>query len=81
MLWLKNWNLELKVFKTIIVIRFLVLREEYPEAKPKPGDIVRIKSEKLGINNFVRIVETKTVRDKDNIILKQDLTLGDFDRK
>lgn len=57
------------------------MREEYPEAQPKPGDIVRIKSEKLGINNYVRIVETKTVRDKDNVILKQDLTLGDFDRE
>ena len=70
-----------KSLKQSLLLDFLVLREEYPEAKPKPGDIVRIKSEKLGINNYVRIVETKTVRDKDNIILKQDLTLGDFDRE
>lgn len=70
-----------KSLKQSLLLDFLVLREEYPEAQPKPGDIVRIKSEKLGINNYVRIVETKTVRDKDNVILKQDLTLGDFDRE
>lgn len=70
-----------KSLKQSLLLDFIVLREDYPEADPKPGDIVRIKSEKLGINDYVRIVETKTVRNWDNVIIKQDLTLGDFDRQ
>jgi hypothetical protein len=34
----------------------------------------------LGLNVFVRIVEVTCVRDKDNVIVSQDVVLGDFKR-
>lgn len=55
-----------------------MLREAYPEADPQPGDIVQVKSTILGLNDLVRIVEIKTIRDINNVIVKQDVTLGEF---
>ena len=47
---------------------------------PRVADIVKVKHSILGINEFMRIVEVKTVRDAENKIVKQDVTLGDFNR-
>lgn len=58
-----------------------MLREAYPEADPQPGDIVQVKSTILGLNDLVRIVEIKTIRDINNVIVKQDVTLGEFNRE
>ena len=66
--------------KTSISLDFIALNEHYRNAVPKVADIVKINHSILGINEFVRIVDVKTVRDKDNIIVKQDVTLGDFKR-
>lgn len=66
--------------KTSISLDFIALNRHYPNAVPKVADIVKINHSILGINEFVRIVDVKTVRDKDNVIVKQDVTLGDFKR-
>ncbi|HCW9324997.1 TPA: peptidase, partial [Staphylococcus aureus] len=50
-------------------------------ADPQPGDIVQIKSTKLGLNDLVRIVQVKTIRGINNVIVKQDVTLGEFNRE
>ncbi|WP_070978570.1 SGNH/GDSL hydrolase family protein, partial [Staphylococcus aureus] len=70
-----------KSLKQSLSLDFLVLREAYPEADPQPGDIVQIKSTVLGLNDLVRIVEIKTIRDINNVIVKQDVTLGEFNRE
>ncbi|HDM2905708.1 TPA: phage tail protein, partial [Staphylococcus aureus] len=67
-----------KSLKQSLSLDFLVLRESYPEADPQPGDIVQIKSTKLGLNDLVRIVQVKTIRGINNVIVKQDVTLGEF---
>ncbi|EZY60623.1 hypothetical protein V060_02599, partial [Staphylococcus aureus R0294] len=70
-----------KSLKQSLSLDFLVLRKDYPEADPQPGDIVQIKSSILGLNDLVRIVEIKTVRDINNVIVSQDVVLGDFTRE
>lgn len=70
-----------KSLKQSLSLDFLVLRESYPEADPQPGDIVQIKSTKLGLNDLVRIVQVKTIRGINNVIVKQDVTLGEFNRE
>ncbi|WP_279324564.1 phage tail protein, partial [Staphylococcus aureus] len=70
-----------KSLKQSLSLYFLVLRESYPEADPQPGDIVQIKSTKLGLNDLVRIVQVKTIRGINNVIVKQDVTLGEFNRE
>ena len=56
------------------------MRNHYPNAVPRFADIVKVKHSILGINEFMRIVEVKTIRDAENNIVKQDVTLGDFNR-
>ncbi|MGW7931882.1 SGNH/GDSL hydrolase family protein [Staphylococcus xylosus] len=69
-----------KSLKQSISINFLALREAYPEANPKVGEIVKVKSNVLGLNDYFRIIEVVTSRDHDNNIVKQDVVLGDFKR-
>lgn len=66
--------------KISLTLDFITLRKYYPNAIPKIGDVVKVKHSILGINQFMRIVEVTTVRDADNKIVKQDVTLGDFNR-
>lgn len=66
--------------KISLNLDFITLRKYYPNAIPKIGDVVKVKHSILGINQFMRIVEVTTVRDADNKIVKQDVTLGDFNR-
>ncbi|MEJ7174296.1 phage tail protein [Staphylococcus caprae] len=66
--------------KISLTLDFITLRKYYKNAIPKVGDVVKVKHSILGINQFMRIVEVTTVRDADNKIVKQDVTLGDFNR-
>ena len=66
--------------KTSISLDFIVLNDRYPNAIAKVSQTVHIRHAILGLNVFVRIVEVTCVRDKDNIIVSQDVVLGDFKR-
>ena len=66
--------------KRSLTLDFIALRQHYPNAVPRVADIVKVKHSILGINEFMRIVEVKTIRDAENKIVKQDVTLGDFNR-
>lgn len=67
--------------KTSITLDFIYLRTIYKNAIAKTADIVKVKHAILGINEFMRIVDVKTVRDANNVIVSQDVTLGDFNRQ
>lgn len=61
-----------------ISLDFVALRNKFPEAVPKIGDVVRVVDELIGVNDLVRIVEITTEYDVYNRIIKQDVVLGDF---
>lgn len=71
----------LKTTKTSLTLDFIVLREHFKEAIPKVADIVPVKHSIIGINDKVRIVEVETKRDENNRIYKQDVVLGEFNRR
>ncbi|HHW9996058.1 TPA: SGNH/GDSL hydrolase family protein [Staphylococcus aureus] len=76
--------MELVVKKSVtasISLDFVALREHFPEANPKIGDVVRVVDPAIGYNDLVRIVEITTERDAYNNITKQDVVLGDFTRR
>ncbi|MFI3545167.1 phage tail protein [Mammaliicoccus sciuri] len=67
--------------KISLTVDFLLLKEKYPEAKPKPGDVVKAKISKLNINEFVRIIEVKTIRNAKGVITDQSIVLGDYQNR
>ncbi|HDP5852287.1 TPA: phage tail protein [Staphylococcus aureus] len=76
--------MELLIKKSVtasISLDFVALREHFPEANPKIGDVVRVVDSAIGYNDLVRIVEITTHRDAYNNITKQDVVLGDFTRR
>ncbi|EZY43008.1 hypothetical protein V052_02534 [Staphylococcus aureus MSSA-93] len=76
--------MELLIKKSVtasISLDFVALREHFPEANPKIGDVVRVVDSTIGYNDLVRIVEITTERDAYNNITKQDVVLGDFTRR
>ncbi|HDE8323388.1 TPA: phage tail protein [Staphylococcus aureus] len=76
--------MELVIKKSVtasISLDFVALREHFPEANPKIGDVVRVVDPAIGYNDLVRIVEITTERDAYNNITKQDVVLGDFTRR
>ncbi|MFS5069817.1 SGNH/GDSL hydrolase family protein [Staphylococcus aureus] len=76
--------MELLIKKSVtasISLDFVALREHFPEANPKIGDVVRVVNSAIGYNDLVRIVEITTHRDAYNNITKQDVVLGDFTRR
>ncbi|HDD7077345.1 TPA: phage tail protein [Staphylococcus aureus] len=76
--------MELVIKKSVtasISLDFVALREHFPEANPKIGDVVRVVDSAIGYNDLVRIVEITTHRDAYNNITKQDVVLGDFTRR
>lgn len=66
--------------KRSINLDFIVLNKHYPNAIPKVADIVKVRHSVLGLNEFVRIVEVKTTLDLNNVIINQEVTLGDYKR-
>lgn len=70
-----------KSVTTSISLDFVALREHFPEANPKIGDVVRVVDSAIGYNDLVRIVEITTERNAYNNITKQDVVLGDFTRR
>ncbi|HAR6957974.1 TPA: SGNH/GDSL hydrolase family protein [Staphylococcus aureus] len=76
--------MELVIKKSVtasISLDFVALREHFPEANPKIGDVVRVVDSAIGYNDLVRIVEITTDRNAYNNITKQDVVLGDFTRR
>ncbi|MFP6320189.1 SGNH/GDSL hydrolase family protein [Staphylococcus aureus] len=76
--------MELVIKKSVtasISLDFVALREHFPEANPRIGDVVRVVDSTIGYNDLVRIVEITTERDAYNNITKQDVVLGDFTRR
>ncbi|HCV3922409.1 phage tail protein [Staphylococcus aureus] len=76
--------MELVIKKSVtasISLDFVALREHFPEANPKIGDVVRVVDSAIGYNDLVRIVEITTHRDAYNNVTKQDVVLGDFTRR
>ncbi|HFO0867411.1 TPA: SGNH/GDSL hydrolase family protein [Staphylococcus aureus] len=76
--------MELLIKKSVtasISLDFVALREHFPEANPKIGDVVRVVDSAIGYNDLVRIVEITTERNAYNNITKQDVVLGDFTRR
>lgn len=76
--------MELVIKKSVtasISLDFVALREHFPEANPKIGDVVRVVDSAIGYNDLVRIVEITTERNAYNNITKQDVVLGDFTRR
>lgn len=66
--------------KRSISLDFIVLNKHYLNAIPKVADIVKVRHSVLGLNEFVRIVEVKTTLDLNNVIINQEVTLGDYKR-
>lgn len=64
--------------KTSISLDFVSLKQKFPEADPKIGDVVRVSDDLIGYNDVVRIIEITTERDAYNNIIKQDVVLGAF---
>ncbi|HCY8805862.1 TPA: phage tail protein [Staphylococcus aureus] len=76
--------MELVIKKSVtasISLDFVALREHFPEANLKIGDVVRVVDSAIGYNDLVRIVEITTERNAYNNITKQDVVLGDFTRR
>lgn len=67
--------------KTSLSLDFVALRELFPDAIPKIGDLVPVRDDVIDINDNVRIIEIQTVRDAYNKIIKQDVVLGDIRRR
>lgn len=66
--------------KVSLSLNFLTLLEDFPEAVPKVGHMVKVNDDVTDIYDLVRIVEVKTTRDANGDITKQDVTLGDYKR-
>ena len=66
--------------KRSISLDFIVLNKHYPNAIPKVADIVKVRHSVLGLNEYVRIVEVKTTLDINNVIINQEVTLGEYKR-
>ncbi|WP_274316346.1 SGNH/GDSL hydrolase family protein [Staphylococcus hyicus] len=64
--------------KTSISLDFVSLKQKFPEADPKIGDVIRVVDDLIGYNDVVRIIEITTERDAYNNIIKQDVVLGAF---
>lgn len=67
--------------KTSLSLDFVALREVFPSAVPRIGDLVPVRDDIIDINDSVRIIEIKTTRDAHNKIIKQDVVLGDIRRR
>ena len=67
-------------FKTSLSLDFIALREKFPKATPRIGDVVPVKSTIMDIQEGARIIEVNTKRDPYNEIMKQDIVLGDASR-
>ncbi|MEN0412202.1 phage tail protein [Staphylococcus aureus] len=68
--------------KQSLTLDFLYLKNEYfNHAVAHVGDVVPVKDNALNILDNIRIVEVKTVRDEQNVIVKQEVTLGDYKKR
>ncbi|MBN4913112.1 hypothetical protein IDG46_24755 [Staphylococcus sp. EG-SA-13] len=67
--------------KVSLSLDFISLREEFPSAIPRVGDVVPIRDDVTDVFDSVRIIEVTTVRDVNNEIIKQDVVLGEFRRR
>lgn len=67
--------------KVSLSLDFISLREDFPSAIPKVGDVVPIRDDVTDVFDSVRIIEVTTVRDVNNEIIKQDVVLGEFRRR
>ncbi|MGM7689757.1 tail tube TT1 domain-containing protein [Staphylococcus felis] len=67
--------------KISLSLDFVSLREEFPDAIPKIGHLVSVRDDIIDINDSVRIIEIRTIRDAHNAIVKQDVVLGDIRRR
>ncbi|QKQ05993.1 phage tail protein [Staphylococcus saprophyticus] len=67
--------------KQSLTLDFITLRKHFPSAIAKVADIVPVRHTIIGINNEVRIIEVVTKRDHKNRIYKQDVVLGEMNRR
>lgn len=67
--------------KVSLSLDFISLREEFPSAIPRVGDVVPIRDDVTDVFDSVRIIEVTTTRDVNNEIIKQDVVLGEFRRR
>nr|WP_239771873.1 phage tail protein [Mammaliicoccus sp. P-M58] len=67
--------------KVSLSLDFIALREDFPSAIPKVGDVVPIRDDVTDVFDSVRIIEVTTTRDVNNEIIKQDVVLGEFRRR
>lgn len=76
--------LENKINSTLkqsLTLDFIALKKHFPNAVAKVADIVPVKHTIIGINGEQRIVEVVTKRDENNRIYKQDVVLGEMNRR
>ncbi|MGO0147006.1 tail tube TT1 domain-containing protein [Mammaliicoccus sciuri] len=67
--------------KVSLSLDFISLRDEFPSAIPKVGDVVPIRDDVTDVFDSVRIIEVTTTRDIRNEIIQQDVVLGEFRRR
>lgn len=67
--------------KVSLSLDFISLKEDFPSAVPKAGDIVPVRDDVTDVFDSVRIIEVTTTRDINNEIIKQDVVLGEFRRR
>lgn len=67
--------------KVSLSLDFISLKEEFPSAVPRVGDVVPIRDDVTDVFDSVRIIEVTTTRDINNKIIKQDVVLGEFRRR
>lgn len=67
--------------KTSLSLDFVSLREQFPDAIPRIGDLVPVRDDIIDVNDKVRIIEIRTKRDAHNRIINQDVVLGDQRRR
>lgn len=67
--------------KTSLSLDFISLKDSFPDAVVRTGDVIPVKDNVIGVSDLVRIVEVRTKRDVNNKIFEQEGTLGDYKRK
>ena len=67
--------------KTSLSLDFISLKDSFPDAVVRTGDVIPVKDNVIGVGDMVRIVEVRTKRDVNNNIYEQEGTLGDYKRK
>ncbi|MBO1199123.1 hypothetical protein J3T81_06935 [Staphylococcus simiae] len=67
--------------KQSLAIDFTLMQQHFKHAVAQVGDVVPVKDTSMNIFEKIRIIEVKTVRDEQNTIVKQDITLGNYKKK